>query len=173
MLPTATQPFPVRALPTVALVLSIVGLLYVATIAASDGRHQGDVYPLSMVWDHLQRDPGHWLGRTIRVRAVAEPCPWWDRFERAQHCAGLQVVLIDADGAAPAAPLPLEPPATHPLVTTLRRLPLLGRLLPRPDVITLYATARFRVRLEPLPPGACGRSPCFAARLLGLSREAG
>lgn len=118
----------------------------------------------------VTQDPGSWSGRTVAIRARVQPCPWWGRIERAQRCAGLQLVLIDASSAAPGATLPLEQPSPNPLVTTLRRLPLLGAVLRRPDAIPLFATARFRVQVQALP-AASGLAPRYEARLFGFERE--
>jgi hypothetical protein len=111
----------------------------------------------------LERDPQAWMDRTVVVRAIAEPCPWWGAAERRRRCAGRPLVLAGVPTDAPAAPLPLVRPAPQPLLTKLRRLPVLGALLPQPPGLPLFTLARFRVRLLASP--ACSGASCYEALL--------
>jgi hypothetical protein len=113
------------------------------------------VYSLAVLRALLERAPVHWLGRTVVVRALAAPCPWWGAAARLQHCAGQPLVLVGTATDAPTGPLPLACPAPSPLWTVLRRLPWLGDMLPQPTlVVDPLVPARYRVRLLVLPAGA-------------------
>src|SRR5690349_1132059 len=52
------------------------------------------VYSLAALRASVEHAPAHWLGRTVVVRALAEPCPWWGEMARLQHCAGQPLALL-------------------------------------------------------------------------------
>jgi hypothetical protein len=48
----------------------------------------------------------------------------------------------------------------------LRRAPVLGTLLPAPQVLHWGVVATYRVRLRAIPESSCGSGVCFEAVLL-------
>jgi hypothetical protein len=124
------------------------------------------VYAVAAIRAALAHRPQAWVGQTVEIRAVAEPCPWWEEQGRLQHCADQPLVLVDSPTGAPADPLPVARAAPRPLLSFLRGLPLLGRVLPRPLMVPLFVRARFHVRLRALSPGSCTSLPCYEALLL-------
>jgi hypothetical protein len=150
-----------------ALLGALLGLLLLLRLAGALGGYQpapGPVYSVAALRQRLATQPAAWVGRTVLVHAMAEPCPWWGAAERLRRCAGRQLVLAGASTDAPADPLPLIRPALPPLLTRVRSLPVLGALLPQAPGMPLFTPARFRVRLLAQP--ACAGAACYAALLL-------
>jgi hypothetical protein len=119
----------------------------------------GPIYTLSTVRAALAQGQRGLLDRPLRVRAVVGVCTI-----RASACFDWQPVLVDdrrggADGA-----LPLR--WTPTLLTTLRRLPLLGRLLPAPQPVRWGTSAVYRLAFHVLPGAMCGVQPCYQVDLL-------
>jgi hypothetical protein len=130
----------------------------VAVVRPASG---GPVYSVATLQARIEQEPHSWDGRTVLLRAIAEPCPWWAARARHLWCADQELVLAGMPREAPAAPFPLLRPAPNALWSILHKLTFLGNLLPRPRLVPLLIPARFRVRLVMLPPGACaGRLPC-------------
>jgi hypothetical protein len=143
------------------------GLRSVATlppIAAAN-----PVYSARALRAGVAQDPAAWLGRTVRVRGIAVRCsdpPSWG-----PHCLYEQPQLLGRWGAPAAEGLPLDSDAAPPpLVGALRQLPLLGRLMPAPQVLRWGAVATYRVRLQALTESSCGTGACFEAVLLDAAR---
>jgi hypothetical protein len=129
--------------------------------------HAGPVYSVGALRARVQDDPDRWVGRTVRVYAVAERCaaPITDSVT---SCRDPRPALFDA-ASQPWPTLLLLPDGAAPTLREwLRRLPLVNSLVPalptpRWGVATAYT---LQVRLEPcLFPGS---SPCqdYAASLL-------
>jgi hypothetical protein len=116
------------------------------------------VYTLAALHTLVDRAPARWVGRSVVVLALAEPCPWWGAAARLRHCAGQPLVLVGTATDAPAGPLPLVRPAPSPLLTALGRLPWLGDRLPQPLPVDPFMPARFRVRLLARP--SCAGPGC-------------
>lgn len=119
----------------------------------------------------VARDPGRWLGQTVQVRGQLDDvlslmCPG------DPVCVG-QPTLDDAAAvpAGRAARLPLAWGGPDPLWGALLRLPLLGRLLPRPQAPRWGAVERYRVRLDAVPGASCGVAICFRAVLLDVAQR--
>ena len=139
---------------------------------AGSQAHAFQVYTVAQVRQRMATHPAAWEGKTVIVRGLAEPCPWWDRTEVAWHCAGRLLVLAPGPADAPALPLPLVRAPTEQPAGFLRDLPVLGRLLPRPSSLPMFAPARFRVRLLGKPVSACGEhGPCYEAQWLEVTRD--
>jgi hypothetical protein len=125
--------------------LALTGSVLVVT---ASGSHAPPVSVLSAtaLQRQLAHDPQRWLGRTLLVRgvAIARGC----RIEAGTLvlCSPRQVFLTDP-GPKPqavltdlypmllAAALPLVSARPDPLLTVMRHLPLLGRVLPPPQVV--------------------------------------
>jgi hypothetical protein len=159
-----------------ALLVALLGLaLIIGTAVAATPRHvrRDPVYSVAQVQaglaDHLPR----WVGWTVVVRALAEPCPWWGAAARLQHCAGRTVVLVGTPTGAPAAgafpavdPLPVAWAGPYPLLAFLRRLLLPGQLVPPPQTVRWGTVAIYRVQLRAAHAGICPSPPCYQALLL-------
>jgi hypothetical protein len=127
----------------------------------------GPVYSVGALWARLQRDPDRWVGHSVRVYAVAERCaaPITDSVT---SCRDPRPALVDAASRSWPALLLLPDSAAPTLREWLRRLPLVGSLVPAPPtprwgVATAYT---LQVRLEPCL--FSGSAPChdYAALLL-------
>jgi hypothetical protein len=66
--------------------------------------------------------------------------------------------LLDRDGAGM---LPVAGWEPDPLLAALRRLPLVGGLVPGPRAVRRGVLATYRVRLQPAPAPVCDATPCY------------
>lgn len=169
MLPLSPHPSRTHLAAAALVPLATALLCFGAYVATGPGDPQpaGPVYSLSALWTGLQRDPGRWLGRMIRARAVAEPCASWITSSPA-HCANPRGALFDAGPQANGALL-LLPDRTAPTARAwLRRLPIVGSSLPTPPELRWGVPADYTLRVRLVSCPAAGISPCFedAALLL-------
>ena len=149
--------------------LALVCLVVASGLAlARIGSHldQDPLYSLAAMRAQLARQPQAWVGKTVAIRAIVAPCPWWGGTARLRHCGGRQLVLFGDSAGVPADPLPLVRPPSHSLLAALRALPLVGALLPAPPLLHWGAAARYRIRLRPAVVTGCGTGTCFEAVLL-------
>jgi hypothetical protein len=70
-------------------------------------------------------------------------------------CAFARPALVDADAARPGSYLALSMGPANPLLAQLRRLPLVGRLVPGPQLLEWGRPAIYRVQIQ----DAAGTSP--------------
>jgi hypothetical protein len=147
--------------------LGLLLLLHLAIALRGSQVNWGPDYTVADLRSRLAARPAAWVGRTVVVRAIAEPCPWWGAAARLLRCDARALVLVGTPAEAPADPLPLVQPAPLGIVSVVRGLPILGALLPRPPAVPLFTRARFRVRLFALP--TCSHGACYAALLLGVA----
>jgi hypothetical protein len=155
-------------------VLAILSGLAAASLAAALAPHPAPapVYAVATLRLQLRRDARAWVGRIMRVRGMAEPCPWWGEAARLRHCAGDPLILVPAAADRVAEPVPLRTAAPAELLTVLRRLPLLRALEAPSRAVPLFTPARFRVQVLRLPSRACGGpAPCYEAVLLDVALE--
>ena len=101
------------------------------------------------------------------VRAIAMPCPWWG--SAALACGGRLLVLVAADPAQAADPLPMERAEPPALLVVARSVPFLARLVPPPPPLPLFTPLRLRLQVRALPAGACGQLPCYEALVLSVA----
>jgi hypothetical protein len=127
-----------------------------AMVTASRQLEGTQVYTVAQVQMHLARDDQPWVGRTILVRGMVAGEP-------AYHPVPS---LVDADAAATADPLPLAWTGPDPMRAYLRRLPVLGRLVPRVQAVHWGEVALYRVQLRAAPANSCASPPCYEALLL-------
>src|SRR5947209_2679531 len=128
-----------------AIVVAVVVLVGGTFILAVRRSVAGPIYPVAAVQAGLQRDPGGWLGRAVRVRSsipfnsTLDP----DMLGGASCPTATAYLLLAIPGSGPGqeavvppeGPLPLiVPGCADPLLTPLRRIPLLSGLLPRAQV---------------------------------------
>jgi hypothetical protein len=157
-----------RYLPLIGTLLGLMLLTGLGVAALSTRQDQGPVFTVAELRERLAAQPASWLGRTVVVHAIVEPCPWGEAPGRRLHCADHALVLAGLPSEAPTEPLPLVRMAPRPLAVFLRGLPLLGAMLPRSPVVLPFAVARFHVRPQTLPAHSCaGNLPCYQALLDG------
>jgi hypothetical protein len=148
------------------------GLVLVAgaVLATHEQHAQGTVYTVTQVQAGLAEHPRAWLGWTMRVRGLVVPCQVGPddppNLPPSQSCSGWPADLVDPGSASAAAFLPLTWSLQSPLLAALRRLPLLGPLLPAPAAPTRTTITTYRVRLRVAPSAVCSSTPCYEALVL-------
>jgi hypothetical protein len=126
------------------------------------------VYTVSELRAGLATNPHVWLGHTVLVRGVAlgPVCP------PNASCVFAWPTLVDADATGSGSSLLLSMGPANSLLALLRRLPLVGRLVPGPQLLRWGRPAVYRVQvwnaasmsprktrhdkavlLDPAPPG--------------------
>ena len=136
----------------------------------------GPVYSVTELRARLTHDPSAWVGRVVLVRGTvtgcgfARPCP----LLMVVHCGtagpcrpiGLPgMMLVDQPTASWLRGLPVQLGAQNPQLAFLRRLPLVGRVVPPPQVVRWGIPAVYRVQLQPAQRSVCVSSPCYEAVL--------
>ncbi len=130
------------------------------------------VYTVAQVRAGLASNSGAWIGRMVLVRGLIMQC------RRVEGCSAIpagipRVGLVDgipiiemprATVLSQSLPLQIE---RDPLRDALRRVPLLGRVVPPPRRLSLAQPATYPVRLVVLRPCTVSNSrlPCVAAVL--------
>ena len=117
--------------------------LVVSTVSTGVGA-LGPVYTVSELRTGLADNPHAWLGHTVLVRGVAlgPTCP------PNASCVFAWPVLVDADATGPDSSLLLSMGPANSLLALLRRLPLLGRLMPGPQLLRWGRPAVYRVQVR-------------------------
>ena len=123
--------------------------LVVSTVSTGVGAF-GPVYTVSELQAGLADNPHAWLGHTVRVRGVALgrglglglSCP------SNASCLFSWPALVDADATGPHSVLPLSMGPANPLLALLRRLSLVGRLVPGPQLLRWGRPAIYRVQVQ-------------------------
>jgi hypothetical protein len=123
------------------------------------------IYTVTALRQQLARDPDTWAGRTVLLRGQVLGCGSSYGIEQ-QQCAPAYLVEVAASGEVASMPLDLAGPDR--LRSLLRRLPLLGRLVPA-QALQWGALVTYRVRLRAGPDTACAPLPCLGALLLDSS----
>lgn len=143
------------ALPIVLMALILGSGLVVA--AARIGEAAPPVYTVAQIRANLLRQGAIWANRTVRVRgtlqgpfifcAAARPCP----------VAPLGLV-DDANGIIGSNQyLPVEQGRADSVWAFVRRVPLLGALMPAPQRAHFGLTATYLLQLHPQPASFCRR----------------
>jgi hypothetical protein len=108
------------------------------------GSRTEPLYTVAQLSKHLTMRPRQWVGRVVQVRAVAVVVPLWVSHEMLPF--RLMVArLVDPDGRGG---LPLVFGPEDRVLGALRRLPLLGELVPPPQVRVWERPTIYRIRLE-------------------------
>lgn len=133
------------------------------------GLSEGPIYSVEYMRDELVAQPRAWLGRTVRLYAVAthlrvQYCPF-----PVDVCVG-EMPVFAAPGTAPTPSLPLVWGLSDPTRARLRQVRLLASIVP-PQAPHWGRPATYRVVLRRLPGPRCRR--CYAAVLLDASPVAG
>lgn len=149
----------------------IATLLLFATLAilvrsewgAASPRSSAPTYTVAQVQAGLRHEPGHWLGRTVLVRGIAQGrCGFPDAAGRIGNCTlappgvpffGLIDPTSSSDGSAVAGSLPLllNPPPTDPPFSGIMRW---LHVLPQShhDTLLWQQVSTYRVHLRVLTP---------------------
>jgi hypothetical protein len=107
------------------------------------------VYSVADVRSHLAEDPRRWLGRTLLVRGEAIAAACVESAATAILCAPPRVFLTDPGPSLAVRPLlPLVSASPDPWLTSVRRLPLLGSVLPPSQVVHWGQVAVYRVQVR-------------------------
>ncbi len=166
-----------------------VGLVLIASTVTAVVGHANPaapIYSLAQVQAGLYRNPQAWAGRTVRVRAQMEtldgnetaqplssrPSPY-DNLLSMPPGSRMEIILgppfsshADPSASYPAVSLFVGPRVADPLRSALRRLPVIGRMVPTPDFESTsqnFASPKvFVLRLLP-------RGEYFDALLLDVS----
>ena len=104
-------------------------------------------YAVTDVERLLAQAPGGWVGRTVMVQARATIDRTWDPPDNIVT----RIVLVDPQSRASNLRLYLRWGSPDPLLATLRRLPVVGRFMPRPQLPLVGMPGIYRVRLCCLP----------------------
>lgn len=123
----------------------------------------GPVVTVAQVERALIREPNGWGGRILLVRGRATHDVTW----QAPDSLAAQLALVDVGGAPGTPPLALAWGQPDPLLTALRRLPLVGSLAPRPQWPHWGAVGLYRIQLRRRP----GRPDSADAVLLDADPE--
>lgn len=152
---------------SIALLATVSGLILAicCVIAAVCMEDHGPVYSVAELRAQLAHDPRGWVGRTVRVRGRATACAI--RIDRGYfRCMPRQPRLDDPSTDATTEPLLLAWADPGPVLTAMRRVPLLGNLLPAPQQVDWGAVVTYRVQLRTATRGSCGGTACYEALVL-------
>lgn len=133
--------------------LGALALASVMALMVGDQASMGPIYSLAQVQAGLYRNPQAWAGRTVRVRAHIEdlevggtaqpissrPSPY-DNLLNMPPGSRMDITLgpppsphADVSASYPAVILYVGPRVPNPLLSALRRLPVIGRMASTPD----------------------------------------
>jgi hypothetical protein len=152
------------------LLTGLLGLLLAAGLGAAALNAWPDrptEYSVTQVEAQLASHPRAWTDRTLLLRGVvvATGC-FAQTADKAASCVPQRMTLDDADPTASGAPLPLALAGPNPLLTIVRRIPLLGSFVPASQVVHWDVAATYRVQLRATVEALCGGPPCYEALLL-------
>jgi hypothetical protein len=164
LLPVARIQHPLAVLAVAVGLGMAIGLGMAAGIGSP---RSGPVYTVGQLRALLTQDPGVWADATVRVRGIAEPCLTSGSPARLFYCRQRQQdVLYPAPGDASDG-LPLAWGTRPAWFAFLRRVPVLGALLPTAQALRWGTDATYRVQLRtPADAGSCDSLPCVEAVLL-------
>jgi hypothetical protein len=149
----------------------LLGLLLaagLALVALAMPQGHGPVYSVAQVQAGLVEHPQDWIGRTVQVRAIAEPCLAWGSPHDALHCHTLQPQLVDSREPDLVNPLPLALETQSPVLRALRHLPVLKRLLLPPPAPPWEMVRTYGIRLQHGTGEGCKIDTSFKAVLLAV-----
>ena len=135
------------------------------------------VYTVAELRTSLMRDPGAWVGHVVLVRGTVTGCGFGRlcplvmvvRCPTPGPCRPIglpgMLLLVDQPTANWLRGLPVQLGTETSQLAFLRRLPLVGRVVPPPQVVRWGIPAVYRVQLQPANRSVCGSSPCYEAVL--------
>jgi hypothetical protein len=133
---------------------------------AGRGAVPARIYTLTALRTQLQREPLAWLNKTVHVRALLTSCRDVAPVAGSSPCQDRQVALLDPQATHRTWKLPVLLGSAPPMLTVLRQVPLLGDLVPAPQVLRWGTAAVYAVQLRRAPCSQPGGPACFAALLL-------
>ncbi len=150
---------PIRAAHALIVIL-VVGLL-LAVFGLLNRPRPVRVYTVAQVATIMAYHPQAWLGRIIDVRGIAHGLRRHRRCAPGAVCRPLFYLFDPA--ATSAIPVVIDPPPSS-LLDSLRRLPLIGAVVPAAQPVTpsFFQTATYRVQLQAT---SCQTEPCVVADL--------
>jgi hypothetical protein len=125
-----------------------------AALRAVHDEMVGPVATVAQVERALVHDPAGWSGRVVRVRAIAARYVAW----QAPDSVVPQLALIDPASTLGTLPLAVSWGQPDALLATLRRLPLLGSLVPPAQRLRIGTMAVYRVQLRIPVDGRVGQA---------------
>lgn len=151
-----------RYIPLLVALLALV-LVALAEVTINRERLEQDrVYTVTEMRAELAHDRAAWLGRTVRVRGFLLGCP---RAVCPGHEPKVSPPLL-MDLTQPAYGLAVAWTGPDPLSSFLRRLPVVGTLVPAPQVPHWETVATYRVRFHVPAAGTCPSPSCYEAMVL-------
>lgn len=124
------------------------------------------IYTLAALRTQVQRAPQGWVGKTVRVHALLITCNDVTPVSGSSPCQDWQLALLDPQATHGTWKLPVLLGFAPPLLTVLRRVPLLGDLAPAPQVLRRGTASAYAVQLRRAPCARPGGRACFLALLL-------
>jgi hypothetical protein len=156
-----------RSLLLLGVLLGLVLATGLAAVALRSRLDHGPVYTVAQVQAQLARRPRAWTNRALLLRGVAEVAGCVvDTPDGQLLCGPARAVLGDAGPPPTGASLPLALAGSDPLLAVVRRVPLLGGLLPAGQMVHWGEVATYRVELRVMPDQVCGAATCYGALLL-------
>ena len=126
----------------------------------------GPIYTVAALHLQLARRGTWWLGRTVRVRAVAADCIPRVDAPPDEPCVRLPPSLIDTGVREPTLWFPIDLGNPSPLLAVLRALPAVGYLAPSPQRLRWRTVQTYRVQLTSMRCNLGQTPPCVAAVVL-------
>jgi hypothetical protein len=112
----------------------------------------GSVSSLAALDHDRTQPPDVWVGRTVPVEGQAAIYRIW----QPPDSIVTRIALVDPHQAGALPPLVLEWGSADPVLDALRRLPVVGRLAPRPQRLHWGEMAVYRIRLDGFAPEGRG-----------------
>lgn len=145
--------------------LTLCGLLSCIVLLAVASARRDPVYTVPQVLAGLNNDPTAWVGRTALVQgsalSIVPSCGL-----RRWCPSGLYAPKTSRPGPI----LLLEPGPSDPLIEQLRRLPLLGAIVPHPQRMHEDTPAVYRLHFQAVPHVTCDNGPCVTALLVDAAQ---
>lgn len=113
---------------------------------------RGPVYTVAQLQRAVARHPDGWDGRQVLVQGSAALYRTWSP----PDSIITQIALVDPGRADSSVPLSLQWGSPDPLLTSWRRLPVVGRLVPPPQRPQWGTLAVYRIQLQGRPGGVPG-----------------
>jgi hypothetical protein len=168
-----------RLLPGVVLLFWLVAMILagprvvrsvIAGVLGARAPASGAVYSFTQLKAALVHDPEAWIGRAVRVRAVADYCLSWTQLgdgDARNICSSRVTVLRDPSRPGSTIHLPLRLAPETALLATLRRVPGAAALLPAAQTPWWGVPQIYTVRLDRASGDGCmNTTNCVAAVLL-------